>query len=492
MKTATAAVPGGAGGDDDVSGLTAEFRESVSRGDVSVAQAKYVQLLDRAKKFELTASSFKRSLDKLTSERDRIATELLNTQKMTERLRGLCKSLQKENKDIHEQSKGLLDLEASKRQDISRQFTLSLEDVKEKLDRQDRDRERFLAENADLHAHLQRLIEDQDSREGLVKKMVEDFESKRASCEERVKVEEAASAVEKARREEVQRKCLLVAQSEASLRADKKLLTDRFDEMRDGLDRAVKTCQEYKKESDRLRSALQRLQKESADVQRINMHLTKSIADLTEQRDVQKAKAAKLEALCRGLQAERSGLREKVNAIVRETKPPSAESSVPTASSSSSSVSSSATLSVAGAAAASASADQQSAESLVADADVLSAVSKLSEMAENTASSSARDLLAEKSETPLTVVDSTSPADLPSADLAARADGPEGPPAPSSSSPPAMTDGHAASTPSEGVDTSSAAFVPTITPPTECEGAAAVEGIATDDSAGQTTVHPSS
>ena len=96
-----------------------------------------------------------RSLEAAQRDKDNLTNELSRTNAVKSKLETLCKELQKQNKNVLEQSKQISTDEQRKRQELSEKFSETIKDVQNKIANHDEDRVKQDQENIKLREQLQ-------------------------------------------------------------------------------------------------------------------------------------------------------------------------------------------------------------------------------------------------------------------------------------------------------------------------------------------------
>ncbi|GAX74204.1 hypothetical protein CEUSTIGMA_g1653.t1 [Chlamydomonas eustigma] len=135
---------------------------------IAYVQSKYTIQVTEFLKMEKHYLEVQKELDTVTKERDKVQVELRKTNTLRDRLEELCRQLQRENRDILEESKRRQEDELKQRQAIQQKFSQAIEDVTSKMDIQQAERARQAEENEALRVKLGDVLQQFDTYTQLI------------------------------------------------------------------------------------------------------------------------------------------------------------------------------------------------------------------------------------------------------------------------------------------------------------------------------------
>ena len=252
-------------------------------------QAEYDRLAEAAKQLE----GERDRAASATAERDRLASELARTRAVKEKLEGVCRSLQKQSKDV-------VDSEQQKREELNQRFQTSIDDIQVKLEEQGA----LQKDNEVLRKKLELLAKQSELREQQYA-----AESRHKELEGELLTTQLAQATAKFQASEAEREQL--GKNEIELREQLQLYSDKFQGFQDTLTNSNEMFNNYKKEMEKMARTTKRLEKEKRELKSKSEATDASLIELaneklamTEQQDKLTKKNTQLESLCRTLQTQ--------------------------------------------------------------------------------------------------------------------------------------------------------------------------------------------
>ena len=261
------------------------------------------------------------------SDRERLLTELQRTKTLKEKLEELCRSLQKQNRDVAE-------AEQAKRQELNDKFKTSIDDISSKLQTQSemhKDNE-LLTQRLALVTKQSELRDQQQAAELKAKALEAELLD--------TKLRQAAAQLELARAEQERS-----AQTETELRTQLCTYMEKFAGFQETLESSNETFTTFKKEMDKMTRRIKKLEREklelrkktdASDVRRLvvvvrlsqkrctDMGLSQvTLIEMATEKQAHAAqlgaaqkKASQLEALCRTLQGQLKAARGECSGAV--------------------------------------------------------------------------------------------------------------------------------------------------------------------------------
>ncbi|GLI64714.1 hypothetical protein VaNZ11_008074 [Volvox africanus] len=155
-------------------------RTNSAEDRITFIQQKYTQQLSELLRLERQLLDLQREHETVTKEKDKVQSELKKTNILKDKLEELCRQLQKEAREVADDSRRRHEEELRQRQALQAKFTQAINDVSEKMDAQATERARQLAENEELKAKLDAFLTQFESFNALVQR--KDLELQLASA----------------------------------------------------------------------------------------------------------------------------------------------------------------------------------------------------------------------------------------------------------------------------------------------------------------------
>lgn len=132
--------------------LTAEDR-------LQFLQSRYTQQATDLLKTEKQYFEVVKEMDAVTREKDKVQADLKKANTLKDKLEELCRQLQREVKEVAEESKRRNEEELKQRQVLQQRFTQAINDVSAKMDQHQQERMKQIAENDALRDRLNQFLE---------------------------------------------------------------------------------------------------------------------------------------------------------------------------------------------------------------------------------------------------------------------------------------------------------------------------------------------
>eukprot|EP00195_Chlamydomonas_chlamydogama_P002600 CAMPEP_0202917346 /NCGR_PEP_ID=MMETSP1392-20130828/70782_1 /ASSEMBLY_ACC=CAM_ASM_000868 /TAXON_ID=225041 /ORGANISM="Chlamydomonas chlamydogama, Strain SAG 11-48b" /LENGTH=499 /DNA_ID=CAMNT_0049610073 /DNA_START=34 /DNA_END=1533 /DNA_ORIENTATION=+ len=161
---------------------------------VTYIQSKYTQQVTEFLRMEKHYLEVQRDLEVVTKERDKVQTELKKANALRDKLEELCRQLQKENREVVEESKRRCEDEMKHRQALQTKFSAALNDVAVKMDQQHEERVKQMAENDALKVKLGEVVAQFDTFTALLNKKDLEVQLAAAKLEQQQEVNKQLAA----------------------------------------------------------------------------------------------------------------------------------------------------------------------------------------------------------------------------------------------------------------------------------------------------------
>lgn len=292
---------------------------------------KYVQLAAEQKSTESKLEEIDNKHNKMKRERDHLQAEYNKLMIAKAKLESLCRELQKHNKQIKEETQRRAEEEDRKRKELSQKFQATISDITAQMADNHKRNQQLKQDNNDLAQKLKGLVEQYEVREQHIEKVLKTKQLELQLCEAKLQQQNIISQeeMESHLREKhtlleeslaYKRKCEELLRTEAELRAQLALYTEKFEEFQTTLTKSNEVFATFKKDMDTMTKTIRKLEKESnmwkGRWENTNHSLLQMVEERTQNQQTissQKTKIEKLERLCRALQVERKTLRQQLD-----------------------------------------------------------------------------------------------------------------------------------------------------------------------------------
>ena len=253
-------------------------------------------------------------------------TEQIKATAMKTKLETLCRELQRQNKQVFEDSKRVAAEEQQKRQDLSKKFHTTIKEITTKMEEQGEERMNQLKENETLREKLKNLAEQYQIREQHYATQMKAKDLERQLLEAKLKQQADIALQEALKAQAYKEQIASLAKTEGELRNQLSLYAEKFEQFQDTLTKSNDVFATFKQEMERMTKTIKQREKENGALKKKSEQSDITLIELVEERnglrkqlETAKAQKLKLESLCRALQADRT--------------PSSSSSSLPSASS---------------------------------------------------------------------------------------------------------------------------------------------------------------
>lgn len=300
---------------------------------------KYAEQLEEKKTLEANAKGLERRLAVVQREREQLQAENGKGVLARSRLEELCRELQRQNKQVKEESQRKVREEEERRKEVAGKFQGTLSEVSALLQQNNEKNNKLRDENAEMARRLQTLCDQYALREQHLEKLAKQYDIERQLNEAKLTKERVDHADEKEKmlREkqqllldltEYQKKCQGMQAEEMALRHQLSMYTDKYDDFQKALAQSNRTFGGFKEQMDAMTKKLKNLEKETQTWKQRWEKSNKALMDMAgekQSRDASLAAATKqvaqLEKLCRALQTERQTLIAQLKQKSENTQP---------------------------------------------------------------------------------------------------------------------------------------------------------------------------
>ncbi|KAL3881569.1 hypothetical protein ACJMK2_027992 [Sinanodonta woodiana] len=277
---------------------------------------KYADLHEDHRVIQTSFKQTQRRLAVVTREKDQLQTEHTKAVMAKSKLESLCRELQKHNQLIRQESLQRAKEEDEKRKEISQKFQSTITEIQTQMTENHDKNKKLREENFELAQKLKKFIEQYETREKQVEKVMQhrELEQKLADA----KLEQATAILnEEQARSKKEREVLIMQSTEYMKRCQLKeaelaMYKERYEEFQSTITRSEEMFQKFKTEMDKMTKRIKKLEKESIQWKNKWENANRALLEMAEEktkydkeRPLFLVKISKLESLCRAMQAER-------------------------------------------------------------------------------------------------------------------------------------------------------------------------------------------
>ncbi|XP_014207172.1 alpha-taxilin [Copidosoma floridanum] len=293
---------------------------------LSAVAKKYMEILDENRKLQLLLKMTEKKVVVVQREKDQCESERSKAVLTRSRLESLCRELQRQNKAIKEESMLKIREEEEKRKEVSAKFQSTLTEITALMTETNEKNVKLHEDNMDIHKKFKTVFEEMDAREKQFEEMHTIMKEELKSTEARLaKVNlEMAEEKEKLLREksqmlitltEYQKKIVELQKTEANLRSQVAMYTDKYADFQTALSKSHEVFGEFNSQMEKMSKKILKLEKET------NMWKTRweknnnALLDMATEKQTRDAemvalnkKCSLLQELCKTFQQERAKL----------------------------------------------------------------------------------------------------------------------------------------------------------------------------------------
>mmetsp|Transcript_14421 Transcript_14421/g.34149 ORF Transcript_14421/g.34149 Transcript_14421/m.34149 type:complete len:294 (-) Transcript_14421:133-1014(-) len=221
----------------------------------------------------------------------------------------LCRELQKQNKQVAEESRQVAEAEQQKRQEMSDKFGETVKDITKRLDEHSAERTKQLEENEDLRNKLKSLLEQFDVQQSHWEKQLHAKDLEVQLAEAKLKQQQEACGALEAKAQHFAQQIEVMKQTEDGLRQQLDTYGTKFQEFQETLTQSNEVFGKMKSDSEKqaklVRSLTKKLKASESERSELRARQEQATAALIQRHeDYQKLERQKtaLEGLCRRLQ----------------------------------------------------------------------------------------------------------------------------------------------------------------------------------------------
>ncbi|KAG5857254.1 taxilin beta b [Anguilla rostrata] len=287
---------------------------------------KHAELLEEHRSDQKQLKVLQKKLVQVMKEKDQLQGEHSRAVLARSKLEGLCRELQRHNKNLKEETLQRCREDDLKRKEITTHFQSTLTDIQAQIEEHSERNTKLCKENSDLAEKLKDLIAQYDKREANLEKVFKhrDLQQKLAETkleqanmllkdsDEKHKIEKEHLLKQLA---EWKLQAKLLKEQEGEMKAQLNLYSEKFDEFQGTVSKSNGVYATFKQDLDKMAKKMKKLEKEANSWKSRFEGCNKTLLDMVEEKtlrdkefEVFTIKTQKLEKLCRALQEERKDL----------------------------------------------------------------------------------------------------------------------------------------------------------------------------------------
>ncbi|KAF2034762.1 hypothetical protein EK21DRAFT_56088 [Setomelanomma holmii] len=291
---------------------------------LEVVQKRYTELLADMKRTEREHQKAKKRGDQLQKEKDAQRSELNKVTTMKDKLDKLSRDFAKENKKLKDELHKLETSESTARQELHDRLEYLLKDVDDCIAAQSLPEPQNQADmelDEIFKQKFKSFIDQYELRElqfhSLLRTKELEIQYQMARLEQQRKQQEAESS----KSHQLTRQVSTFSQTETELRTQLNIYVEKFKQVEETLNNSNDLFLTFRKEMEEMSKKTKRLEKENQQLQRHKDVTNRNIGEMVEERhkmqedlakerktiEEQRKKIARLETLCRGMQAQGRG-----------------------------------------------------------------------------------------------------------------------------------------------------------------------------------------
>uniref|UniRef100_S4RW45 Taxilin gamma n=1 Tax=Petromyzon marinus TaxID=7757 RepID=S4RW45_PETMA len=284
----------------------------------------------------LQARSSRQLAAAASHERDLLRTDNHRLLLMKGKLETLCRELQRNNKQLLDESLERVHAEEKKRREMTEHFQATLDNIRKQMELNEGRSDRLRGENQELAERLSTLLRDYAHREEQVAKILQYRELQQQLSAVKLQ-EESELRRDGEQRHERDKEFLLhqaaesklvlkvMEEKEEALKRQLLLYTQRISEFQEMLTKSSKSFSTFRGEMDQMTKKIMKLEKEAMVWKERWQQSSRALLDMTEEKVVRdkemeclQLKLQRLERLCRALQSERGDLASCVKQLMSQ------------------------------------------------------------------------------------------------------------------------------------------------------------------------------
>ncbi|CAI6341827.1 unnamed protein product [Periconia digitata] len=291
---------------------------------LEVVQKRYTELLSDMKRTEREHQKAKKRGDQLQKEKDASRSELNKVTTMKDKLDKLSRDFAKENKKLKDELHKLETSESAAREDLHDRLTRMVLDVERCITAQSQPEPQNQVDmelDEVFRQKFKSFIDQYELRElqfhSLLRTKELEIQYQMARLEQQRKQQEAESS----KSHQLTRQVSTFSQTETELRTQLNIYVEKFKQVEETLNNSNDLFLTFRKEMEEMSKKTKRLEKENATLLRNKDVTSRNIAEMVDHRqrmegelaqrdkeiEDQRKKIARLETLCRGMQAQGRG-----------------------------------------------------------------------------------------------------------------------------------------------------------------------------------------
>jgi len=248
----------------------------------------------------------------MASEREKINAQLQKATNMKSKMEQLFRELQKQNKTIVDESKKTAEQEQEKRQELSKKFHDTIQQISTKMEEQGEDRIKLYKENDMFREKLKSFAEQYQLREQHFDTQLKAKDLEMQLLEAKLKQQSEIATQETLRAQAYNEQITTLTAREKELSTQLAYYAEKFEQFQDTLTKSNEIFTTFKQEMEKMSKTIKKSEKENTELKKKCEQTDVALIELAEERNNYKkqletliVQKKKLEDLCRALQIER-------------------------------------------------------------------------------------------------------------------------------------------------------------------------------------------
>mmetsp|Transcript_30007 Transcript_30007/g.77560 ORF Transcript_30007/g.77560 Transcript_30007/m.77560 type:complete len:359 (+) Transcript_30007:235-1311(+) len=306
-----------------------EIRKLVADGALTTEEKlqrlmeKCVQEIKENFRHQVEEAKAGKRIESLKSEVSHARQEVQKGEVVQGKLQELCRELQKQNKQVADQSKEVARLEEARRQAMAAKFDESVKGISARLDEHTVEREKLAEENDDLRQKLKGLLGQFDLTQKHAEQQLHAKDLENQLAEAKLKQEQQVSKALEEKASEFLQQIQLMKATENELKSQLDSYGSKFEEFQGTLTKSNEVFSKLKADADSqtklvksLDKKLRASEKERASVKTKYDEVASALLEKANEAEQLKRQKAALESLCRKLKSDATDHCSNVSTVV--------------------------------------------------------------------------------------------------------------------------------------------------------------------------------
>jgi len=204
----------------------------------------------------------------LMIEREKVSEQLSKANKIKSKMEHLCRELQKQNKLIIEESKKATEEEQSKRQELSKKFHETIQQISTKMEEQGEERVKLLKENDLFREKIKNFVEQYQIREKHFETQAKATDLELQLLEAKLKQQAEIATQESLRAQSYNEQIITLTSREKELSTQLAYYAEKFEQFQETLTKSNEIFTTFKQEMEKMSKTIKKSEKENGDLRK--------------------------------------------------------------------------------------------------------------------------------------------------------------------------------------------------------------------------------